>query len=338
MSTTSEMRIHNLENDLQTSKSRVEQLQRENDKMMAELHLPPAKALKQAEELSRLIGMVRPDEVEHPEPVVASDGKMDWGQLTMAIVKGLAEKAPEMLQKLGEVRQNNAAAAGASPGIVPRQLAGPAPVPQMAPAAMRRRRQGPPPAPGTMYGAPPPAMGPPGVMSPLRYIQPPPAVAGPAMTNAAEPPSVGTPGPTPQPQVPFGAPGYDPNAMTAQWDAAAQSVAPPPVAQPMPQQQAPAEAAPPVNDAQIQRFVASLEQAISQNVDPVQYAATLIAQIGPQMAVQAIGSVGPEQIVEMVSASPAGAASPIVTRSGEKYLQAVWEAAKSQLRAQGAQI
>ena len=347
---TSEIQITALQHDLQTARTRVDTLERENEKMRAEIHKPPLKAIEEAEKLSRAVGMVRPDEVEHPEVTPAGDGKMDWGQMAMSVVKGLAEKSPELLQKLSEMRSTNAAAAAAPvPGVVTRQLgAAPGAVPPMAPAAVRQRRRGPPPTPGTMYGAPPPLSGPPPIVAAPRYVQPPVVSATQQTYGAAEPPSVGSPGPAPVPQVPFGAPGYDAGSMQAQWDASAAAVAPPAQA-PQAPQAAPTSIAPPpaqpaaapqpqVSDMQVQLFVQQLENAITTNVDPAQFASVLIQQIGPQMAVQTIGQVTPEAIVEMVSGTPAGASSPIVTRSGEKYLQAVWEAARVQLRAAGAQI
>ncbi len=333
--TAANLRIQSLENEVANLKSRNEVLDRDCEKMRAEIHKPPAKALKEAEELSRMIGMVRKDEIE-PVEAPAATGDMDWKQVAMGIGRAVVEKAPEFMQKLGEVRQTNASAA-AAPVVATRQLPPGAPggVPPMAPgAAGRRRRPGMPPNPGTSLPVPPAMGGPPSYMPPPQYVQPAVVPATAISSGPAAAPAVGEPSPMPPQPAPATA-AYAPGAMEAQWDAAGRAAI---AAQPAAQPGATGGPAPAQMDLQVQAFVEALERAITAGVDPGEFARGMIDQMGIANAVQAVGSVGPEKIVEMVSASPAAARSPIVTRAGEKYLHAVWEAARAQLRAAGAQI
>lgn len=344
----SELRIQSLESDLARSNSRLESLQRDNDRMMAEMHKPLPRALKEIEENARVIGMIKPDEIE-PQAATTTEGKTDWGQVAMRVAQGLAEKAPEMLQKLSETRQNNAAAAAkAAPVVAARQLpAAQAGIPSMAPAAMRQRKRMPP-APGTALGAPHPAGGPPPVVAAPMYVQRSVVPETHISQGPAAPPSSGAAGPMPPEQVPYGAPGYTP-PLEAGWDAAAGSVAASPVptqaAAPGPQpSSAPVTSVvrqvetPQITEAQVQMFVAQLEQSIAQGVEPAHFAAALINQMGAENAALALGQVDPGKIVELVANSQAGAQSPIVTRAGERYVHEVWEAARQQLRAKGAQV
>jgi hypothetical protein len=164
------------------------------------------------------------------------------------------------------------------------------------------------------------------------------------------PPSSGVAMPLPVPQTPVqtsaappGASPFAPGVLEAQWDAqgrppAAPTAPTPSVAPPAAPAQPAAAPTQPGGDADLGMFVSVLEGAITGGTDPAQFAAALIGQLGIEKAVQAVTQMNPEKVIELVSTSPAAAQSPIMTRAGEKYLEAVWAAAYAQLRQAGAQI
>jgi hypothetical protein len=353
---TADQRIKILEAECARHETKNESLERENQALRDKQNVPLEQQIERAQHLAGMTGMIR---AEDAPAAAGEEADLDWKKMGMKLVGGLLEKSPEILQKVGEIRQQNAAVAAQQRQAVP-QNGRPA-APQL-PTQMTRqpmqpqqqRRVAPPPGmsgaptpawnaaagptPGGMHGAPPPYMGPPpsGASGPVPGPMQRPAVVyaptpqGPQVAPAqgAQGPAVtqGSPlQPPPPPQQPGAtAPAPEPE-MPTQWMAG--PTAPAPAAQP-----AATGGIDLGNPQQIEqavvRFVGELDGAIRDQVlSPVAFANLFIGEVGPEMASRLLQMIPPDQVIATVAGLPDGDRSQIVTREGQKYVRAVWAAA-----------
>lgn len=98
---------------------------------------------------------------------------------------------------------------------------------------------------------------------------------------------------------------------------------------PVQQQAQPATGGADVSAEQILALVKVFEQAYATDEPPAAFAQGLVQQIGAPMAKQLLAGLSVERVVATIQASPGGAASPLVRRDGQKFLRAVWQAAKA---------
>jgi len=279
------------------------------------------------------------------------EGEFDWKKALAKAGMALVEKSPELMQKLGEVRQQNAATTAATRAPVPQQGppgVGPGP---RGPQPQQQRRLAPPPGMG-MRPAPPIAQRPFVVAAPQTATQPMPGYDGrgsvvfgqPPTGLGYDPPAVGSrpmPPPTPAPQ-PAAQPQAEP---TPQWMPApnapipgvtgpAAAAAPADPSQPPPAgPQAEGAPIPGLTEAHIHEFVDELEKAIrGKVVGAPGFANLFIGRIGPQIAAQVAIGVHPDQLIQLLQTTPGAAEqSQIVTREGQKYVRAVWDELRKQL-------
>ena len=76
----------------------------------------------------------------------------------------------------------------------------------------------------------------------------------------------------------------------------------------------------------IGEFMQNLEQAIrTRAIDPAGFAEAFIERVGVDITRQLLSTYTPSDIVEAVRQSPGGDSAAIVTRDGQKYMNALWQ-------------
>jgi len=200
---TTAFKIDTSANEMARLRDEVRKLEREADELRAQVHKPFMQQLQEAKETASILGL------EEPTEKGAEEGPFDWKKTIATGVQELLKNAPEMLDKVKEMR-----AQGAQHVVAMRAAAqGPGAPPPSGPVSMARRRPPPPPslmaptaAPAARWQNPPAPWAPPQHIPPAYQGPPPPptpmgiqaqptAVISPeqrAMERNAVPPVAGT--------------------------------------------------------------------------------------------------------------------------------------------------
>jgi hypothetical protein len=308
---TADVQLRTIQTENAQFQTKLDLLEKENRLLRDKLTKDVPTAIAEAHHLAGMTGMVRADEV----PAAKDDEEFDWKKQGMKFAMSLAEKSPELLQKLGELRQQGAQQAAARPPMAPPPAVlsrGLPPMVRQAPPPPRRVAPPPgmPPAAGVPVGVPPPFVGPPVPIGPVNMQAPRPAVVmAPTLPTGPVAPPAGGLGPAVN----------DPSS----------PVRPPPVPQAQPSQASAPSALPLVpteqQQQQVAEFMTELDQAIAGKVvSPVAFANLFIGRVGPQVAAHLLTVITPEYLIQVVNGLPGGGATQIVTREGQKYVHAVW--------------
>lgn len=266
-------------------------------------------------EVAQALGFTKANEGESEKD--EDESPKDWKSLASAIGMNLVQNLPSMVRAAGDAvqairGQRDASAAGSPPMPT---ASGPAPGPQPAGAryGFRPRQRlnfatGDAELPGASDYLPRPAL-------PPIY---------PTVQQPIPPPSMQPPPPPPPPAM-------EPVPTVVSSPPMAPSVAPPPVA-------APAPAAPPAPSSspeeqemarQILMFRPVLEEAVTNEADPVQEIRKMVEQFGPEAVRQIAAIITADRIIAVVQQTPDGAQSPLLKFSGKKWLRAFEAAARA---------
>jgi hypothetical protein len=343
---TTAFKIDTSANELARLREEVRKLEREADELRSQVHKPFMQQLQEAKETASLLGL------EEPAEKGGEEGPFDWKKTIATGVQELLKNAPEMLDKVKEMRVQ-----GAQQAVAMRAATQASSVPA-GPVSMVRRRPPPPPslmaptaAPQARWQNPPAPWAPPQHIPPAYQGPPPPptpmgiqpqptAVISPeqrAMERSAVPPVAGTetefrmiPSPLnePRPSAPnavhaplTGPPGWGFPPLQATETTAPASVS----AAPQPQ----APVAPETADIpaqQIEAFVGHLDQVIATGLMTArQFAEAIVMQLGSEATAQVIRAISADHFIDLVTQHPEGQKSAIVTRTGQKFVRSVWE-------------
>lgn len=364
---TTAFKIDTSANEMARLRDEVRKLEREAGELRAQVHKPFMQQLQEAKETASLLGL------EEPTEKGAEEGPFDWKKTIATGVQELLKNAPEMLDKVKEMR-----AQGAQHVLAVRAAAqGPGGAPPTGPVSMTRRR--PPPPPSLMAPTAPPAprwQNPPAPWAPPQHI--PPAYQGPpppptpmgiqpqpsavispeqrAMERTAVPPVAGTEtefrmiaSPLNEPRQPSapnavhaplaGPPGwgFPPLQATTAESPAPAAAAGPPVSAPAQTEAGAGSDAAEIPAQQIEAFVGHLDQVIATGLMTArQFAEAIVGQLGPAATAQVIGAISADHFIDLVTRHPEGQKSAIVTRTGQKFVRSVWEEATNILASQAA--
>lgn len=305
-----------------------DRLRRENEDLRRSAHKDPVTLLTETESIARnLLGMVKPEEVEKEEAPATKDDT--WKATGAALLKGLMDGAPKIVEQVQAMRQQNQAAAQqqamrqqqammqqggppralgpAAPPGPPRMMApppGPAPRGLMAPTPSWAAV---PPPPGAAVGMPPPYTGP-VAATPMGYVDRPQNVVSGLPNGPAGVPVTG--------HVVVAAEGSPVQAQSAK-EAAAVAAAPPVQAPP---QRAPVE----LTQEQVVQFIAALNDHIGEGTPVEMFALGFVNQVGRDVAGDLVTRVDPASFLQTLVASNAEGSSYILTANGREYVHKLW--------------
>lgn len=293
---TAEGRIDLIQTELARIREEAERKREEAEQLRTKLFKPPVEAMREARELAgEFGGMVDASQVQANKDETTADK-------LFGLAKGVVENAPQVIERIAQGRQQqlehqqNMAMhqARLQQMAVERQR-------QALPPAQRPAQLARPATPASVGGRTVPGFsGRSGYTTPLG--------AGDAEESSGS-------------AVPLGAGSIDaPEGVDVPMSAQ-------PGPMPEPQQHAvPEQGMTNIPQEAIGEFMQNLEQAIrTRAIDPAGFAEAFIERVGVDITRQLLSTYTPSDIVEAVRQSPGGDSAAIVTRDGQKYMNALWQ-------------
>ncbi len=332
------LQIDTTNRHLEMINSELNSLRRENDELRSKLNKDTFQVIQEAHQLASLTGFGREEKVEE---------ELDWKKGLFGTLRGLVEKAPEIVKNFSDTRESNRQAL--INAQVQAQMQAQARASQMSQARHHQQQQQHRQLPGPVSMTHPQS-----IQNQQRRPQGKPRMPSMNQVNSNRNPWGGFAGP-PEPgsdnglPVPMDGPiPYEERKNFVQRTSekeVTKSPLPPPLAS---QEIAPPNPVSPIQpenisqvsggtdsdsgltEESVAKFVEKLDLAISTGIVPPQeFAHEFVKEVGPEVTKQLMSSISPDQLVDAVSQFKEGKSTSITTRDGRKYVENLWtEASK----------